>query len=238
LGTTIAMKLALLGDIHGNHLALKAVLDAARHRGVERLLITGDFIGYYFWPKEALALLAQWEFAAVRGNHEDMLAKARSNKEILHAIGFKHGTGLQVALEQLNQQQLDMLSFFPHPLDLDIEGCRILLCHGSPQDNACYIYPDTELEVLTRCAVQDVDLVVMGHTHYPLCRQIEKTLLVNPGSVGQPRNYRPGAHWALFDSESREISLYCEKYDLGRVVSEAGRRHPEIPYLAKVLERI
>ena len=63
------MRIALLGDIHGNSFALAAVLGAARATRVEKLLITGDFVGYYFWPREVLDMLRDWEVEAVRGNH-------------------------------------------------------------------------------------------------------------------------------------------------------------------------
>lgn len=231
------MKVALLGDIHGNHLALKAVLDAARQHGAEQLLITGDLVGYYFWPKEVLELLAPWEVAVVRGNHEIMLAEALINSDFMNMVDGKYGTGLRIVTQQFDSQQLNMLCSLPHPLDIAIEECKILLCHGSPWDINQYIYPDAEPEMLKRCAMQEYDLIVMGHTHYPKYMKIGRTLLVNPGSVGQPRNHQPGAHWALFDTESCEVSLRCEAYNVGTVIAESRRRHPDIAYLAEVLER-
>lgn len=231
------MKLALLGDIHGNHLALAAVLAAARKHGVERLLITGDLVGYYFWPREVLELLAPWSSVAVRGNHEDMLAAARSDPAYLLRVDARYGTGLRSAVEQLDAQQLDQLCALPHPLELVIDGCRILLCHGAPWDVDQYVYPDTKSELLERCAIQEFDLVVLGHTHYPMQHKIGRTLLVNPGAAGQPRNRKPGAHWALFDTALREVKLCCEAYNAELVMAESSRKHPDIPYLAKVLER-
>ena len=232
------MKLGLLGDIHGNHLALAAVLAAARKHGVEQLLVTGDLVGYYFWPKEALELLASWNSVVVRGNHEDMLAAARTDPAFLAHVDARYGTGLRNAIEQLGVQQLDQLCTLPHPLELVIDGCRILLCHGAPWDVDQYIYPDATPELLDRCAMQEFDLVVLGHTHYPMQHKVRgRTLVVNPGSVGQPRNRKPGAQWALFDTASREVTLYCEPYNAGIVMAESRRRHPNIPYLANVLER-
>jgi putative phosphoesterase len=233
------VKLALFGDIHGNRDALKVVLDAAQQYGVERLLVTGDLVGYYFWPKEVLELLAMWDVAMVRGNHEVMLDEVRlSSSNFIKEIDGKYGSGLRTAIEQLDPRQLDMLCSLPDTLELAIEARRILLCHGSPWDNSQYVYPDAGTEMLNRCAMQEYDLVVMGHTHYPMKTQIGKTLLVNPGSVGQPRNHKPGAHWALFDTESCEVKLHCESYDISAVLIESRRRHQDIPYLTEVLERI
>lgn len=231
------MKLALLGDFHGNHLALRAVLAAASSSGVERLLITGDLVGYYNTPLEVLELLRSWNRYVVRGNHEDMLNTARFDPAFLAQVDARYGTGLRTAIEQLGAQQLDELCNLPHPLELVIDGWRILLCHGAPWDIDQYIYPDAQLELMERCAMQEFDLIVLGHTHYPMQQQIGKTLVVNPGSVGQPRNRQPGAHWAIFDTTSRNLEFRQEQYDSSSLVQECQQRHPELPYLSEVLIR-
>jgi putative phosphoesterase len=231
------MKLALLGDIHGNAWALRSVLAAASSLGAESLLITGDMVGYYFAPKEVLEMLQPWHRHAVRGNHEDMLRTARNDPAFLEDVDARYGNGLRVALEQLSASQIDELCGLPHPLELEIGGCRILLCHGAPWDNDCYVYPDAQPELLERCAVQQYDLVVQGHTHYPMQHRIVGTLVVNPGSVGQPRNRQPGAHWALFDTDTRNLEFHYEQYDSSQLVRECRQRHPEMPYLAEVLTR-
>lgn len=232
------MKVALLGDIHGNALALSAVLSAAKAAEVERLLITGDLVGYYFEPLNVLEQLGHWQRDVVRGNHEEMLSKARTDPSFLVAVSARYGSGLGVALEQLNERQLDEVCGLPHPLELTIGGSRVLLCHGSPWDINQYVYPDASQELLERCAESSFDLVVMGHTHYPMIQRIRSTLLINPGSVGQPRNRKPGASWALFDTESGAVELRTEQYDVAFLVDECRRRHSELPYLSEVLLRV
>ncbi|MCE9619621.1 MAG: YfcE family phosphodiesterase [Planctomycetes bacterium] len=231
------MKVALLGDIHGNHLALQAALDSAKTLGAERLLITGDLVGYYGRPKEVLAMLEPWKRDMVRGNHEEMLIKARSDAVFLAGVDSKFGIGLRRALEQLSAQQLDQLCALPHPLEIEIGGRRIQICHGSPWDIDQYIYPDADPKLLERCASPDFDVVVLGHTHHPLHRQIGRCHIVNPGSVGQPRNRRPGASWALLDSESLEVRHFVEPYDIASVVGETRTANPQLSYLWEVLER-
>lgn len=232
------MKLALLGDIHGNADALRAALAAASLSGADELFITGDLVGYYFAPREVLELLQPWRRQVVRGNHEDMLKTARSDQASLVEVDVRYGSGLRTAIEQLSEEQLDELCSLPHPLKHEVDGCKILLCHGAPWDNEYYVYPDAQAELLDRCAVQEFDLVVLGHTHYPMQHRIGDTLLVNPGSVGQPRNRQPGAHWALFDTTTRSVEFHHEQYDASRLVQECQQRNPELPYLAEVLTRI
>ena len=231
------MKVALLGDIHGNHLALAAVLAAARKQGAERLLVTGDLVGYYFWPREVLELLKPWDMAVVRGNHEDMLAAARKQPDLLGQVDKQYGTGLRVALETLSSRQLDWLENLRHPQNIEIDGCRILLCHGSPWDVDIYIYPDAESTLLEKCADTGHDWIDLGHTHYPMEHRVGNTTIVNPGSVGQPRNRKPGAHWALLNTQSRKLSFMSEYYDIAPVIEMSRARHPNIPYLSDVLQR-
>ena len=229
------MRIALLGDIHGNSFALEAVLGAARASRVEKLLITGDFVGYYFWPRDVLDMLAEWDIGAVRGNHEEMLVNALSATTFLEKINVAYGTGLSVAIETLTISQLDWLSQLPHPRSFEFDGRSLLLCHGSPWNVDQYVYPDAKDDLLESCAVSGYDWVVMGHTHYPMVKRVGKTLLVNPGSVGQPRNRIPAAHWALLDTASQELNLMTEPYDVSPVVAAATQRHPELPYLGNVL---
>lgn len=231
------MKLALLGDIHGNELALQSVLAEASLSGIGKLLITGDLVGYYYEPLKVLDLLKPWNRNIVRGNHEDMLKKALSDTAFLAKVDMRYGVGLRIAIEQLDEKQLLELCSLPHPQELVVDGCRILLCHGTPWDNDDYVYPDAQAELLERCAVQGYDLVVLGHTHYPMQKKIGETLVVNPGSVGQPRNRQPGAHWAIFDTVSRNIEFRQEQYDSSALVLECKQRNPDLHYLYEVLER-
>jgi len=184
------MKIALLGDVHGNHLALRAVLAAANESGVEHLLVTGDLVGYYFWPVEAMELLAPWEsrMTLVKGNHEVMLELALQDAGFLSQVDRRYGTGLRIALESLSPAQLDRLTNLPHPEAVELDGRRILLCHGAPWDLDCYIYPDADPALLEQCAAGEYEWVVQGHTHYAMHHNVRGTNIVNPGSAGQPRN--------------------------------------------------
>jgi predicted phosphodiesterase len=149
----------------------------------------------------------------------------------------QYGSGLRIAAETLSRQQIDYLVSLPHPLVLEVSSRRILLCHGTPWDNNEYLYPDAPAAKLQRCTAGGHDLVVVGHSHYSMVHQIGGTQLVNPGSVGQPRDRKPGAAWATYDTATGEVALKREQYDASSLVAEAGRRHPEIPYLARILVR-
>ena len=231
------MKVGILGDIHSNTAALAAVLGAATREGVTKLLITGDLVGYYFAAGEVVRALKAWDTVIVRGNHEDMLAAVRADPGRLAVINKAYGSSLALALEQLSESELETLCNLPHPVEQEIGNVRVLLCHGAPWDNDQYVYPDADHSLLSRCAVRGYDFVVMGHTHYPMINKVGAVTLVNPGSVGQPRNRRPGAQWAVLDTDTASVELRSEAYDHASVAAEARTRHPELPYLADVLTR-
>lgn len=231
------MKVAILGDIHGNAHALKAALDAAKKQDCEVLLITGDLIGYYFMPEEVMELIKPWKKYIVRGNHEDMLAEARKNPDLLPEIEKKYGSAIKYTIDVLSQNDLDMLCSLPHPLNFKLDGIDILLCHGTPWDNDVYVYPDAKTEVVDKCAQQSYDIVILGHTHYPMLKLVGKTQLLNPGSIGQPRNRQPGAQWALLNTTTKKINLNNEAYDMSSILNDVNSRHPELPYLSEVLTR-
>jgi putative phosphoesterase len=231
------MKLGLLGDIHGNIDALSAVLNKARETKIDILLVTGDLVGYYFSPAKVLQILSKWPKYMVRGNHEDMLIAARKDRNQLSTIGIKYGSGIQIALDELSKNQLDELCGLPHPLELLIDGCRILLCHGSPDSVDQYVYPDVNQMVIESFDSKNYDFVIMGHTHYPMRRQVNDMLLINPGSVGQPRDGRPGAQWAVLDTISGEVEFRVEAYDRQNLLKKCRNLHPDLPYLGSILER-
>lgn len=231
------MKLGLMGDIHGNAYALRVVLDAASCANVQKLLITGDLIGYYFSPLKVVEMLNEWDAFIVRGNHEEMLKIAHKDSSYLESVDARYGSGLRLAIEQLSPEQITRLCELEHPLGMVFDDIKILLCHGSPWDLDQYVYPNAGNELIEKCSDSEYDLVVMGHTHYPMKRMIGGTCLVNPGSVGQPRNREPGAHWAIFDTETRAIEFRCETYDMNELIKDCQVRHPGLPYLANVLER-
>lgn len=234
------MKLALLGDVHGNADALNAVLSAAHKMGVEEVLNTGDLIGYYYRPADVLAQLNSWPCHSVRGNHDDMLEPAARDAATMTELTAKYGHGLSCAVTQFTSHDRTWLEALPRKQLLRYGAMRILLCHGSPWDTDCYVYPDASEAILTRIMEDvgsEVDLVVLGHTHYQNLWHCDGLRIVNPGSVGQPRDHKSGAAWALLDTLTGQIDLRREIYNTRPTEQEAHRWDPQLSYLWTVLTR-
>lgn len=230
------MKVGILSDIHGNADALAAVLSAARASAVDRLIVAGDFVGYYYGIDRVLDLLGDWSYVAVRGNHEDMLAAWLSGQR--HEwIRERYGSSLSETQRRLTREQIDGLLTLP-PSRTEIFANRTcFICHGSPRSTDEYVYPDADEEKVALMFDQGVDMVVSGHTHHPNIWRRGTVFAVNPGSVGQPRDYRPGACWALWDVDAHEVELRRESYDMSAVLLEAKARDPHLAYLTEVLTR-
>ncbi len=232
------MKLAILSDIHANHAALSVVLAAARRAGAQRLILCGDYVGYYYAAAATWQALSEWPQLAIRGNHEEMMARAVNDPAWREAVRLRYGSGIDNALAELTPALQQAIGALPEQQVFEADGRRYLVCHGSPWDSGFYFYPDTPVPADAARDWQDRhDIVFCGHTHYPMERSFGNCRVINPGSVGQPRDRSPGAAWALHDTVSGATELRREDYDNTALRAEVRRRDPHLPYLADVLSR-
>jgi putative phosphoesterase len=201
------VRIAALYDIHGNLPALEAVLAEVARERPDRLVVGGDVVAGPM-PAEALeALLAaglptRW----VMGNADrEALAPAEGDGPA--------ETVARWAASRLSAEHVALVAGFEPTVAVG----GVLFCHGSPRsDTECLttMTPDERLERI----LLDVDekLVVCGHTHRQFSRRLERTRLVNAGSIGMPYEGRRGAFWALVDDG--EVSLRRTDYDVPAAV--------------------
>jgi len=230
------MKVAILSDIHGNSTALDLVLTEARRMGVEHLLILGDLIGYYYDIRGVLDLLSSWPRTVIGGNHEAWLARTRADAADAAAYLEKYGSALRVALEILTPAELDELSTLPARSNFQAGETCFELCHGAPDNRDRYVYPTASNSELATCEIPG-RIVLMGHTHYPMVSLRKNCILVNPGSVGQPRDIGGLAAWMIYDTSTGTFALRRCAYDTSALMTEARRRDPHLPYLSDILQR-
>jgi len=230
------VRVALISDIHANLPALEAVVNDPEFHSCERVLFAGDLVGYYYWPKECLQVLQDIGATCIKGNHEEMLFEA-VDQGSLADVTARYGNGIKYAIDQFNATDMATIRSWNHPEKITLDNVNLLLCHGSPSDISTYLYPSGELPQLKGEGANDVNVVVHGHTHYPAVRQQDGVLWVNPGSLGQPRNKQPGAHWAVLDTISRDVFPQLTTYDYSSVVQMAQLTDPGLSYLWEVLDR-
>jgi putative phosphoesterase len=219
------MKIALLADIHGNLHALESVLLDADNHGYDQLWVAGDWVGYGAFPDESVALLRAAGAVGVAGDMDrEVIAAAagvlpeETRPEKLDALGW--------TARELPPATLEFLAEIPAQRRLPLGSAgEALLVHGSPARIDEHIWPSTPEERL--CALADragAPLVVCGHTHAAMDREVGGVRFVNPGSVGRPGDGNPRAAWALLTLEGGAIEVQMRRvaYD-SRGAAEAVR---------------
>lgn len=207
------MQVGFCSDIHGNLVALEAVLSEMAGE-VDRMLCAGDVVGYNPWPAECVRTLRKRSIPTVAGNHDRMVTSDRNfvgNR--MAAAGVEH------ARRELDEDALGWLADLPVELTA-VEG-RVRVVHGHPDDPDRYTYPSQ----FSPSLLGEADVLVMGHTHVQHHEVYEEGIVLNPGSVGQPRDDDPRAAYAIVDMDELSIEEHRVEYDIDAVaeaVESAG----------------
>ncbi len=207
------MRLALLADIHANLPALEAVLRDVDILGADQIWVAGDLVGYNPWPNEVIAVAKERRVRAIRGNHDRAALTGDTtwfNELAAAAIRWTRIVLSPASVGYLTS--LDDRVRVPHPHGM------IAMYHGSPRNDDEYVMPWAADEALMRMA--GAPFVVLGHTHVPMAFSSRYGILVNPGSVGQPRDQDPRAAWALLDTAKGTVLQRRVPYDLDAVVQQ------------------
>ncbi len=220
------MKYGVFSDVHGNYEALKAVLAFYRRKGVKDFICCGDIVGYGPQPLECVeALSGIKELVAVMGNHDAALAGKLGvkwfNPDAAWAIEFTRG--------RLTGQAMDYVAGLPEIVETD----DFTLVHGSPCKPLTE-YLLSENQYTANAKKWTVSPCFLGHTHMPLyfregpsgapetdfmkplarISAASGRVMINPGSVGQPRDGDSRAACGIYDSESRSFELHRVSYDI------------------------
>jgi predicted phosphodiesterase len=204
---------ALLYDIHGNLVALEAVLADAEAAGATSYVLGGDYATFGPWPRETVELLESVRATVrIRGNVDRWL---REEPEVPADARPLVDAASAAAREALGPALVARLYELPERAEL--EG--ILVCHGSPLSDVESFAPEAQPDEERLLAGETQRTILFGHSH----RQFERpgpngTILVNPGSVGQPLDGDVRAAWALY--EDGEIALHRTAYDVERAVAQ------------------
>jgi len=215
------MKVLIISDVHANPWALQAVLDEVGP--VDRVLCAGDLVNYGPAPRAVLKVLQEQPLLAVRGNHDHAVAysadpRASPAKQPL-ALTMREWTHGELAATDLS-----WLRDLPLRQSCHIAGTRFTLVHATPHD-PLYDYRlragagDELIRELTTGI--EADILVVGHTHWPLRHTVGALQVVNPGSVGQPLDGDARASYALWQDGT--ITLHRVEYDVTQAVTALER---------------
>ena len=229
------MKICVFSDIHGNLPAFEAAYPLILKELADVNLFLGDLCGYYFdeaavWHR----LLKIPRLMALRGNHDEMfLQAADGNSDALEESSKKHGPAVKLFL---SKDHADMVSWIRQlPISWEGQGRICAAYHGSPWDALNeYVYPDAPLRRFENLLYP---FIFLGHTHYPMDKNEGVIRIINPGSLGQPRD-GSWPRFAVVDINKQEIDFREVRYDKEMFAREVRRKAPESNYLYDVIERI
>lgn len=223
------MKYAIISDLHANMEALEAVLARIEQIGVDQIVCLGDVVGYNACPNECVDLISQQGIPTICGNHDAVACG------LDEPWGF-NPVALAAALwtrEALTDENAEWLKTLPDTLEFE----AFLAAHGAPSDRDIYLFTwEDVLPHLQRIEEMGHSVCFFGHTHNPGIFARDgvftadedpgfhidegKCFLINPGSVGQPRDGDPRAAFGLLDTGTNLYKMIRVDYP----IKEAAER--------------
>ena len=232
------MRYLVLSDIHSNLEAFASVLEDAKRRGYDDCVVLGDIVGYGASPNEAVGMVRELKpTAIVRGNHDKAACGITDAQSFNDAAKFA-ALWTRDVLTAENKRYLRELPRGP----LDAGG--FVISHGSPLDEEEYILG--EIDAAGAFDDGEFEIAFFGHTHFAcvfvlsggrsklrlttpeqglLRLEQGARYLINPGSIGQPRDHDPKASYAIFDTGQRTLGTFRVAYDVRRaqaLIEQAG----------------
>jgi len=187
------MLLGIVSDIHCNAAAMKVAVDELSS-AVDDILLAGDAVLQYRFSNEVLESVRDNGISYVVGNHELTLMEQGARA---------------CAAPTVRAHNLELMASAPYAHERRVSHKSLLMVHASPfAPYNEYLYPHSPQ--LARCAELEVDFLILGHTHVPMATRVGRTLVVNPGSLGQGGDPdHPGmVSYAVLDTDSDEVTVH------------------------------
>jgi len=194
-------RILIISDVHGNATALRDLLDYESSIGFDYVFGLGDYVGYYPYVNEVVELIKVLPGWFVSGNHDVGVI----NASVAARESDYRWIDSNALLTRENRSWLENLQ---SEIELETQYGKFLLQHSWPFAMNGYLYPDTKLENPTN----NPATFLLGHTHVQMARAQGGSRFINPGSVGQPRNGKPGCDYAVL--EKGKVTFFHRDYDV------------------------
>lgn len=208
------MKILIASDIHANIEPLKITL---RETEFDYSIFLGDIVDYGTRPSETLDLVRGNFDRIVQGNHDNAAAFGvdclcgQENHEL------SVYTRENITMKELTGDDLKYLQTLGTSDSFEVEGTRINVAHGSPRNTLHeYVYPwniSRDMFTTSLGSAIETDLFLLGHTHYQFFSQIKGSYIINPGSLGQPRDKDSRPSYCVYETDTGNVDLRRVEYD-------------------------
>jgi predicted phosphodiesterase len=233
------MRIGIVSDIHGNLLALEALLAELERASLDRVLCLGDVAAVGPWPHESIDRLRQLDWHFVMGNTDAWLLEPKL--ESPHHPDARRMEEIELwGSRQLTPEDRAFVAGFAPMVEVDLEGeQRLVAYHGAPASFSIEILPSTPTEDLdTHLGQHTASVYAGGHTHEAMIRRHRSALVVNPGSVGLPFEQLdsgeawspPYAEYAVLESDETRLSVTLCRLPIDVQRLAAAARETEQPH--------
>jgi putative phosphoesterase len=206
------MKIVIVSDIHGNFDALSALPES-----YDELWVLGDLVNYGPEPREVVDFVTNNATLVVRGNHDQCIGYGDDPRCSPRFREMAEATREFSDMVLTPEQKLYLRSFPPR-INAQRSQTRFFLCHATPSDPFYEYRTADSKKWVDDCAQLGADIIFVGHTHIPFIRSIHRQVLVNPGSIGQPKTGKPDACYAVW--EDGRVSLRTYSYPVDRTIKK------------------
>jgi len=233
------VRYGIFGDIHGNLHALEAVLEAYQSEQIDTYLCTGDLVGYGAHPSECVEKTREISTEVVAGNHDFAVCE----KLTLEFFNTYAKSAVLWTRQQLSAEDLEYLEALPLLVNTPP---HVTLSHATIYDAGAFDYIQTQYDAHLSLQEMAHPCGFVGHSHIPISFQLKDgavtwtmeseidvaacdKVLVNVGSVGQPRDENPDAAYAIYDTDAQKIWVKRTPYDIdGAIAAIAKAKLPRI----------
>jgi putative phosphoesterase len=200
------MRILVLADIHSNWPALAAIREP-----FDACLFLGDLVDYSTNPVPCIEWMREHSTAAIRGNHDHAVAQkvpVRNNSGLARLAAATR----PIHWDLLVPSQIKYLARLPVTRRIILDGMSFYLVHATPRDPFDEYLKDDSAAWAERLESVDADFVCVGHTHIPYQVELDSVTVINPGSVGQPRDGDPRCAYVII--ENGKVQFQRVEYDI------------------------
>ena len=218
------MKIAFISDIHGNAVALEAVLKDIEKKQVDTIYVLGDICYRGPEPKRSLQLVQSLNVNVIKGNADEWIVRGVKKGEVPDKVLDTMNAEREWIVSQLDQRDIAYLAELPTALHFEAAGLTINAFHATPDSLFEVVLPEeTDVDIHSKLMLStDSDVYIYAHIHKPYIRYINGKVMMNIGSVGLPFDGIRKSSYAIIEIEDKRFSTSIERveYDFEKVINQ------------------